>query len=199
MVLAMVLAAAGLREAGEARAAAGAAVGECCSVEEGRELGRAGGGSAGERERERKKEGERERDSAWLWLGLQPSEGGGDGRGQWEGLRSAWDAEPCAAARGPSSHRSLLGPAAPTWLCTLSGGWWRQHPIPQGLCRRRGQASTSGWGCRALLRPVKAGRCLFCAQACAEGKQIMDGVGGGWSGRPPGASQKMSNSRQRRG
>ena len=63
MVLAMVLAAAGLREAGEARAAAGAAVGECCSVEEGRELGRAGGGSAGERERERKKErgGERER------------------------------------------------------------------------------------------------------------------------------------------
>ena len=53
MVLAMVLAAAGLRDAGEARAAAGAAVGECCSVEEGRELGRAGGGSAGERERER--------------------------------------------------------------------------------------------------------------------------------------------------
>ena len=32
----MVLAAAGLREAGEARAAAGAAVGECCSVREGR-------------------------------------------------------------------------------------------------------------------------------------------------------------------
>ena len=68
MVLAMVLAAAGLRDAGEARAAAGAAVGECCSVEEGRELGRAGGGSAGERERERKKEGERERESAWLCI-----------------------------------------------------------------------------------------------------------------------------------
>ena len=104
-----------MREAGEARAAAGAAVGECCSVREGRELGRAGGGSAGEREGEKKREREREREreSAWLWLGLQPSEGGGDGRGRWEGLRSAWDTEPCAAARGPSSHRSLLGPAAP--------------------------------------------------------------------------------------
>lgn len=118
----MVLAAAGLREAGEARAAAGAAVGECCSVGEGRELGRAGGGSAGEREGERKRKRERERESAWLWLGLQPSEGGGDGRGRWEGLRSAWDTEPCAAARGPSSHRSLLGLAAPNLaLYTLRG------------------------------------------------------------------------------
>lgn len=43
----------GAAEVGEARAAAGAAVGECCSAGEGRERGRAGGGAArrgGERE-----------------------------------------------------------------------------------------------------------------------------------------------------
>lgn len=72
-----------MREAGEARAAAGAAVGECCSVGEGRELGRAGGGSAGEREgeRKRKREGEREREKA---------PGCGLGCSRWrEGVRGA--------------------------------------------------------------------------------------------------------------
>ena len=116
----------GLAEAGEARAVAGAAVGECCSVGEGRGQGRAGGGSSGEREGGREREREREKTPGCCTGCSRQREG------MMGGERSAWDAELSAATSCPSSHRSPLGAGAPPHpgFVHSRGGWRKQPPIP---------------------------------------------------------------------
>lgn len=146
------------------------------------------GGSEGGREAARRGEEERERE-----VENAPGCGRGCSR-QREGPVGGERSARVAATGGPSSHQSLRGLAAPHPGFVHWWGDGGDSPRPQGLCR---SGLAWGWGGdrteHSILMLLRAGRCLLCAPACAEGKQVMGSEGGEQSGGPPRASQRMSS------